>query len=53
LKEASETYADEFRKKDKLCNSPIRSKFLSQNNLENYMIVEGICKNMQISFGLK
>ena len=49
LKEASNNYAEEFRKKDKLCNSPVRSKFLSQNYIENYLVIEGICKNMNIS----
>lgn len=49
LKDASSSFALEFRKRDKLCNSPVRSKFLSQNYLDNYLIIEGICKNMRVS----
>ena len=49
LKEASNTFAEEFRKRDNLCNSPLRSKFLSQNVLDNYLFVEGICKNLRIT----
>jgi hypothetical protein len=49
LKEASNSYVAEYRKTDKLCNSPIRSKYLSQNCLDNYLFVEGICKNMRIT----
>lgn len=52
LKQASENYADEFRRRDKLLNSPVRSKFLSQNYLENYLLVEGICKNLKITDNL-
>eukprot|EP00347_Sterkiella_histriomuscorum_P018447 403345477 len=49
LKEASNVFAAENRKIDKLCNSPVRSKYLSQNYLDNYLMVEGICKNIKIS----
>lgn len=49
LKEASNTYYNEHKKTDKLCNSPVRSKYLSQNYLDNYLMVEGICKNLKIS----
>ena len=34
---------------DKFCNSPVRSKYLSLNYMENYLFVEGICKNLKIS----
>ena len=53
LKDASTSFAVEFRKRDKLCNSPVRSKFLSQNYLDNYIMVEGICKNLAISDRLR
>jgi len=53
LKEASNNFAEQFKKSDKLCNSPVRSKFLSQNYLENYLFVEGICKNLRITMHLR
>ena len=53
LKDASISFAAEFRKRDKLCNSPVRSKFLSQNYLDNYIMIEGVCKNMRITDKLK
>ena len=37
---------------DRLCNSPVRSKYLSLNYLDNYLFVEGICKNLKISTSL-
>jgi hypothetical protein len=49
LKEASESFILAYRKTDKNCNSPIRSKYLSQNYLDNYLLVEGICKNMRVN----
>lgn len=52
LKESMQLYADENRKTDKNCNSPVRSKYLSQNYLDNYLFVEAICKNLLISKAL-
>ncbi|CDW75504.1 UNKNOWN [Stylonychia lemnae] len=49
LKDASNQYSTENRRIDKLCNSPVRSKYLSQNYLDNYLFVEGICKNLKFS----
>jgi hypothetical protein len=49
LKEAANSYTSECMRKDKLCNSPVRSKYLSQNYLENYLFIEGICKNLRIT----
>jgi hypothetical protein len=49
LKEASESFIVAYRKTDKYCNSPIRSKYLSQNYLDNYLLIEGICKNMRLN----
>ena len=49
LKESSQMFAESNRKTDKYCNSPVRSKFLSQNYLDNYLFVEAICKNILIS----
>ena len=53
LKEASNQFVKEFKKTDKYYNSPVRSKYLSQNFLENYLFVEGICKNLFISNDLR
>ena len=53
LKEASNNFGEQFRKTDKLCNSPTRSKYLSQNNLDNYLIIEGISKNLNITATLQ
>ncbi len=52
LKDSMQLYADENRKTDKNCNSPVRSKYLSQNYLDNYLFVEAICKNMLFSKSL-
>lgn len=49
LREASQKYYDDHKKTDKFCNSPVRSKFLSQNYLDNYLFVEAICKNLQFT----
>ena len=52
LKQASETYAEEFKRRDKLMNSPVRSKFLSQNYLDNFLMMEGVCKNLKVTDSL-
>lgn len=52
LKEASDNFVNECKRIDKGLNSPVRSKYLSQNYLENYLMVEGICRNLQISHAL-
>lgn len=52
LKEAAQRYYDEHKKTDKFCNSPVRSKFLSQNYLDNYLLVEALCKNLKFSLAL-
>jgi hypothetical protein len=52
LKEASDSFIVAYRKTDKYCNSPIRSKYLSQNYLDNYLLVEGVCKNMIVNANL-
>ena len=52
LKEASNQFAIDNKRMDRLCNSPVRSKYLSQNYLDNYLFVEGICKNLNISRSL-
>lgn len=49
LKEAVVNFSEDNRKTDKFCNSPVRSKYLSQNYLDNYLFVEGSCKNLAIS----
>ena len=53
LKEASNQFAIENWRMDKQCNSPVRSKYLSQNYLDNYLFVEGICKNLRITNSLR
>lgn len=49
LKEASNTFANEFRTRDENLNSPKQSQFLSMNPDDNYMLMEGICMNLKIS----
>ena len=49
LKESSDNFVAECKRIDRLLNSPVRSKYLSQNYLENYLFVEGICKNLWIT----
>lgn len=49
LKEASNTFVAQYKKTDRLFNSPVRSKFLSQNYLDNYVLIESICKNLNIT----
>ena len=53
LKEASNQFALDNKRMDRLCNSPVRSKYLSLNYLDNYLFVEGICKNLKITTQLK
>jgi hypothetical protein len=52
LKEASNQFSIDNKRMDRLCNSPVRSKYLSQNYFDNYLFVEGICKNLNISQSL-
>jgi hypothetical protein len=53
LKEASNQFTMENRRMDRLCNSPVRSKYLSLNYMDNYLFVEGICKNLTITRKLR
>mmetsp|Transcript_289 Transcript_289/g.314 ORF Transcript_289/g.314 Transcript_289/m.314 type:complete len:355 (+) Transcript_289:281-1345(+) len=53
LKQAANTFVEQFTRQDKSFNSPIRSKYLSQNYLENYLFIEATCKNMRVTQTLR